>query len=147
MPRARFAPSFRSFDATFGLFIVHHSPAKALHGAKVHHRHRLRGQHAFDFVGWLERPQGRDRGEHLLIASFVCLAPEGNQPVRAIALISTPLNLSLRDPPNARSSSVSGSPMRMSRAGAFFFVNTAGAIAPPLRFICGPVLRRVCPMG
>jgi hypothetical protein len=25
--------------------IVHHSPAKALHGAKVH-RHRLRGPHA-----------------------------------------------------------------------------------------------------
>jgi hypothetical protein len=57
----------------FGRLIVHHSPAKALHGAKVH-RHRLRGQHAFDFVGRLERPQGRDRGEHLLIASFVCLA-------------------------------------------------------------------------
>ena len=35
--------------------------------------------------------------------------------------------------------------MRMSRAGAFFFANTAGAMAPPLRFICGPVLRRVCP--
>src|ERR1700733_6091638 len=57
----------------FGRLIVHHSPAKALHGAKVH-RHRLRGQHAFDFVGRLERPQGRDRGEHLLTASFVCLA-------------------------------------------------------------------------
>ena len=47
----------------------------------------------------------------------------GQRPVRRPSgqrVDSTPLNLSLRDPPNARSSSVSGSPMRMSRAGPSF---------------------------
>ena len=126
----------------FGRLLVHHSPAKALHGAKVH-RHRLRGQHAFDFVGRLERPQGRNRSEHLLTASFFCLArrkPAGSGhrvDQHAVKLVAP------RPAECAQFVGFGFADEDVSR-GDLLFVDTTGA-APPLRFICDPVLRRVCP--
>ncbi len=37
------------------------------------HRHRLCRQHAFDFIGRLERPHTRDGDKHLLATIFVRL--------------------------------------------------------------------------